>query len=45
MIESEPSSSKTPDVLRDVLEEMETLRIKRQEEVRDHLHPLLKRFT
>jgi hypothetical protein len=45
MIESEPSSSKTPDVLRDVLEEMETLRIKRQEKVRDHLHPLLKRFT
>jgi hypothetical protein len=45
MIESELGSSKTPDVLRDILEEIEILRIRRQEEVRDHPHPLLKRFT
>jgi hypothetical protein len=45
MIESEPGSSQRPDVLRDILEEIEILRITRQEKVRDHPHPLLKRFT
>jgi len=45
MIEREPGSSRRSNVLRDVLEEIETLRIRRQEEVRDHPHPLLKRFT
>jgi hypothetical protein len=41
----EPSSSKSSTVLCDLLEEIENLRFKRQEEVRDHPHPLLKRFT
>ena len=41
MIENEPASSKTPNVLRDTLEEIEVLRITRQEEVRDHPHPFL----
>src|SRR5690348_15088103 len=45
MIEIEPGSSHRPNVLRDVLEEIEVLRIARQEEVRDHPHPHLKRFT
>jgi hypothetical protein len=45
MIENEPASSKTPNVLRDILEEIEVLRITRQEEMRDHPHPFLKRFT
>jgi hypothetical protein len=45
MIKSKPDSSHRPDVLRDLLEEIEILRIKRQEEVRDRPHPLLKRFT
>jgi hypothetical protein len=45
MIESEPGSSQRPDVLRDILEEIEALRFRRQEKVRDHPHPLLKRFT
>jgi len=41
----EPDASHTPDVLRDVLGEIETLRNIRQEEVRDRPHPFLKRFT
>jgi hypothetical protein len=45
MIESEPGSSKRSNVLRDILEEIEVLRIARQEEVRDRPHPFLKRFT
>jgi hypothetical protein len=45
MIENEPASSKTPNVLRDILEEIEVLRITRQKELRDHPHPFLKRFT
>lgn len=45
MIESEPHSSQRPDVLRNTLEEIEILRLTRQEEVRNHPHPLLKRFT
>ncbi len=45
MAQSDLGSSKTPTVLRDILEEIEVLRIKRQEEVRDRPHPFLKRFT
>lgn len=45
MIEIEAGFSSRPDVLRDTLEEIEILRIARQEEIRDHPHPLLKRFT
>jgi hypothetical protein len=45
MIESKPKSSQRSNVLRDTLEEIEILRLARQEEVRDHPHPLLKRFT
>ncbi len=45
MIDSEPGSSHTSDVLRDVLGEIETLRLRRQQEVRDRPHPRLKRFT
>jgi MmyB-like transcription regulator ligand binding domain len=45
MMNIEPDASHTPDVLRDVLEEIETLRMKRQEEGRDRPHPFLKRFT
>ena len=45
MMNIEPDASHTPDVLRDILEEIEVLRIKRQEEVRDRPHPCLKRFT
>jgi hypothetical protein len=45
MIESIPRSSQKPAVLRDLLEEIEILRIARQQEVREHPHPLLKRFT
>ncbi|MBA3870150.1 MAG: hypothetical protein H0X30_13480 [Anaerolineae bacterium] len=41
----EPNASHTPDVLHDVLVEIETLRNIRQEEVRDCPHPFLKRFT
>jgi hypothetical protein len=41
----EPDASHTPDVLRDVLGEIETLRNIRQEEVRVRPHPFLKRFT
>ena len=45
MMTIEPDASHTPDVLRDVLGEIEVLRIKRHEEVRDRPHPFLKRFT
>jgi hypothetical protein len=45
MIVSEPDSSQRPDVLRDLLEEIEILRIARQDEAREHSHPFLKRFT
>lgn len=45
MMNSEPGSSHRLDVLRDVLHQIETLRIKRQQEARDRPHPLLKRFT
>ena len=45
MMNIEPDASHKPDVLREVLEEIEVLRIKRQEEGRDHPHPFLKRFT
>jgi len=45
MIESEPDSISRPDVLRDVLEQIEILRLRRQEIVREQPHPLLKRFT
>jgi len=45
MINIEPGSSHRSDVLRDVLDEIETLRLHRQEEVRDLPHPRLKRFT
>jgi hypothetical protein len=45
MMNIEPNASHTPDVLRDVLGEIETLRNIRQEEVRDRPHPFLKRFT
>ena len=45
MAQSDLGSSKTPTVLRDILEEIEVLRMKRQEEVRDRPHPFLKRFT
>lgn len=41
----EPDSISEPSVLRDILEEIEVLRIKRQKEVRDRPHPFLKRFT
>jgi hypothetical protein len=40
-----PDASHAPDVLRDVLGEIEALRNIRQEEVRDRPHPFLKRFT
>jgi len=45
MSESEAASSHTSDVLRDLLGEIEALRITRQQEVRDRSHPFLKRFT
>ncbi len=45
MMNIEPDSFHTPDVLRDVLGEIETLRNIRQEEARDRPHPYLKRFT
>lgn len=45
MIESIPGSSQKPAVLRDLLEEIEILRIARQQEVKERPHPLLKRFT
>jgi hypothetical protein len=45
MMNIEPDASHTPDVLRDVLGEIEVLRMKRQEEGKDSPHPLLKRFT
>lgn len=45
MIENESGSSQGIGVLRDVIDQIETLRITRQEQVREHPHPLLKRFT
>jgi len=45
MMNIEPDASHTPDVLRDVLGEIEVLRMKRQEEGRDRPHSFLKRFT
>jgi hypothetical protein len=45
MSESEAASSHASDVLRDLLGEIETLRITRQQQVRDRSHPRLKRFT
>jgi hypothetical protein len=45
MAQSDLGSSVTPTVLRAILEEIEVLRMKRQEEGRDRPHPLLKRFT
>ncbi len=45
MMESNPGSSRAPDGLCDVIDQIERLRIKRQEKVRDHPHPFLKRFT
>ncbi len=45
MMNIEPDTSHTPDVLRDILGEIETLRNIRQEEARDRPHPFLKRFT
>ncbi|GHO93724.1 hypothetical protein KSF_037720 [Reticulibacter mediterranei] len=45
MIESIPGSSQKPAMLRELLEEIEILRIARQQEVRNHPHPFLKRFT
>ncbi len=45
MMNIEPDASHTPDVLRDVLGEIETLRLRRQEQVRDRPHPCFKRFT
>ncbi len=41
MSESEAASSHTSDVLRDLLGEIETLRITRQRQVRDRSHPRL----
>jgi hypothetical protein len=45
MAQSDLGSSVTSTVLRDILEEIEVLRMKRQEEGRDRPHPFLKRFT
>jgi hypothetical protein len=45
MKKSEANVSHRTDVFHDVLHEIERLRIRRQEEVRDCPHPLLKRFT
>lgn len=45
MMNSEPDTSHTPEVLRDVLQEIEVLRMRKQEEGRDRPHPFLKRFT
>jgi hypothetical protein len=45
MKKSKVNVSHRADVFHDVLHEIERLRIKRQEEVRDRPHPLLKRFT
>jgi hypothetical protein len=42
---SEPGSSHGSDIVHNVLDKIETLRIARQQEVRDRPHPLLKRFT
>src|SRR5690348_1747562 len=45
MLDIEPGSYGTLNVLRGVLDEIEKLRLKRQEEVRNRPHPRLKRFT
>ncbi len=45
MQDSELDTFDTSKVLRDVLGEIESLRIRRQEQRRDHPHPHLKRFT
>ncbi|QBD76626.1 hypothetical protein EPA93_11670 [Ktedonosporobacter rubrisoli] len=45
MARSETSPAKRSDVLRDLLEEIEVQRLKKQEEVRDCPLPRLKRFT
>ncbi|MBV9228673.1 MAG: hypothetical protein JOZ18_05105 [Chloroflexi bacterium] len=45
MSKSEANFSHRAYVFHDVLNEIERLRIRRQEEVRDRPHPLLKRFT
>jgi hypothetical protein len=45
MIDNKLDVSEAPHVLRDVLDEIETLRLKRQEEIRSRPHPRLKRFT
>lgn len=45
MISGEAGSFERLEVLRDILDQIEILRIKRQQAVRDRPHPLLKRFT
>lgn len=45
MIDIEPGSYGALNVLRDVLDEIEKLRLKRQEEIRSCPYPRLKRFT
>jgi hypothetical protein len=45
MRDREAGSSYTSNVLRDLLDEIEALRIARQQEVRDRPHPRLKRFS
>jgi hypothetical protein len=45
MIDREADPSLRSDVLRDVLYEIEQMRFRRQEEVRERPHPQLKRFT
>ncbi len=45
MLDSEPTAAHTSKVLREVLDEIETLRITRQEERKQRPHPQFKRFT
>ncbi|QBD75554.1 hypothetical protein EPA93_05865 [Ktedonosporobacter rubrisoli] len=45
MIDSKPGILHTSEVLYDVLNEIEILRIRRQKEVKEQAHPHLKRFT
>ena len=45
MQDIEPGSSHTSNVLRGLLGEIETLRFRRQEDIKEHPHPHLKRFT
>src|SRR5215472_12476161 len=45
MTDSHADTARRPAVLQDVLHAIETLRITRQQEVRERHHPLLKRFT